>query len=238
MLEETTFQQTRERLEAKKLPRGIVALFYGPPGTGKTESVLQMAKATGRDIFKVDISETKSMWFGQSEKLIKRIFDDYRDLCENCKLKPILFFNEADAIISSRKEGNGSAVDQTLNTIQNIILEELENFDGILIATTNLEGNMDSAFERRFLFKVKMDKPTPEVKAKIWLEKMEGLTQAQAIQLSQMFDFSGGQIDNIFRKKEIEEIVHGKTISFEEILSFCGQENLSKSNISKVGFSI
>lgn len=238
ILIEKNLKKTRKRLQEKKLPKGIVTLFYGPPGTGKTESVLQLAKVSGREVFKVDISATKSMWFGESEKLIKKVFTDYTDLCENSKKLPILLFNEADAIISSRREGKGSAVDQTLNTIQNIILEELENFDGILIATTNLEGNMDSAFERRFLFKVKMDNPTPEVKAKIWLEKMEGLTQAQAIQLSQMFDFSGGQIDNIVRKKEIEEIVHGKTISFEEILSFCGQENLSKSNISKVGFSI
>jgi ATP-dependent 26S proteasome regulatory subunit len=238
MLDETNLQQTRERLEQKKLPKGVVCLFYGPPGTGKTESVKQLAKATGRDIFKVELSETKSMWFGESEKLIKKIFTNYSALCKKSKLTPILLFNEADAVISSRKEGNGSSVDQTLNTIQNIILEELENFDGIMIATTNLEANMDTAFERRFLFKVKMDKPTTEIKAKIWLEKMEGINEEQALVLSQMFDFSGGQIDNIVRKKEIEEIVHGKSINFNEIIDFCQQENFSKSNVSRVGFAI
>jgi SpoVK/Ycf46/Vps4 family AAA+-type ATPase len=198
-----------------------------------------LAKNTGRDIFKVEISETRSKWFGDSEKLVKKIFTGYRELCKKSELLPILLFNEADAILSTRRQGGeNSAVEQTLNTIQNILLEELENFDGIMIATTNLVSNMDAAFERRFLFKVKMDKPVPEIKAKIWLEKMEGLSHEQALVLSQQYDFSGGQIDNIVRKKEIEEIVHGKTVSFEEILTFCQQESYSKSNVTKVGFSV
>jgi AAA+ superfamily predicted ATPase len=237
MLIENNLQQTRQRLQQKGLPQGIVTLFYGPPGTGKTESVKQLAKATGRDIFKVEISETRSKWFGDSEKLVKKIFTGYKEFCKKSELLPILLFNEADAILSTRRQGGeNSAVEQTLNTIQNILLEELENFEGIMVATTNLVSNMDAAFERRFLFKVKMDKPTPEIKAKIWLDKMEGLSHEQALVLSQQFDFSGGQIDNIVRKKEIEEIVHGKTVSFEEILTMCQQESWQQKDYKKVGF--
>ena len=68
-----------------------------------------------------------------------------------CKVKPILLFNEADAVFSKRKDVNNGNVAQTENAIQNIILEEMENLDGILIATTNLADNLDGAFERRFV---------------------------------------------------------------------------------------
>jgi SpoVK/Ycf46/Vps4 family AAA+-type ATPase len=67
--------------------------------------------------------------------------------------------------------GSGN-VDQTENAIQNIILEEMENLDGILIATTNLTENLDKAFERRFLFKIRFDKPTLEAKTNIWKDKI------------------------------------------------------------------
>lgn len=235
LLQEDKFNETQTRLTNKGLPKGIAVLLHGAPGTGKTEIVKQLAKATNREIMKVEISQSKSMWFGESEKIIKRIFTDYRAYAKESKLTPILLFNEADAIISKRKENSNSNVAQTENAIQNIILEELENFEGILMATTNLANNLDTAFERRFLFKVPFKKPTKEIRAKIWKSKLSHLDDESCQILADKFDFSGGQIDNIIRKSEIQEIVHGTVTNFEQIQSFCNEESISI-NRTKIGF--
>jgi len=186
---------------------------------------------------KVDISQSKSMWFGESEKIIKQIFTNYKEYAQNCELKPILLFNEADAIIGKRQEIGYSSVDQTENTIQNILLEELEKFDGIFLATTNLVQNIDTAFERRFLFKIEFQKPEPIVKAKIWHSKLPTLTEEECNQLANRFDFSGGQIDNIIRKNEIYEIIHGIRVEFNTIVEFCDEEFLVRNNTFTIGYT-
>ncbi len=234
-LEETKLTAIRERLKANNLPTGVAALLYGHPGTGKTESVMQIARATGRSIMHVDISQTKSHWFGQSEKIIKGVFNKYRKLCKRSKVKPILLFNEADAVFSKRKDVNSSNVAQTENAIQNIILEELETLDGILIATTNMASNLDSAFERRFLFKVRFDKPTIDSKVHIWKDKMPHLTDEEAMKLASHFDFSGGEIDNIVRKATMEEVVSGVAPTLERLIILCGEEKISTEG-RKMGF--
>jgi hypothetical protein len=237
ILQEDNFKMAQIRLAEKGLPTGITALLHGLPGTGKTETAFQLAKETNREIVKVDISQSKSMWFGESEKIIKRFFTNYKKYSKDCERKPILLFNEADAIISKRKDIGLSNTDQTENTIQNILLEELERFDGIFIATTNLVKNLDSAFERRFLFKIEFLKPEIPVKAKIWQSKLPGLTEKECEILAERFDFSGGQIDNIIRKNEIYEIIHGMSVNFTNIVSFCQTELLHKNSGFKVGFS-
>ncbi len=238
-LQEENYQRLIKRLESKDMPKGVAVLLYGAPGTGKTETVMQWAKKCGRDIIHVDISASKSMWYGESEKIVKKIFSDYRSACSGSDNKPILLFNEADAIFSKRKEiggGNGS-IDQTENTIQNIILEEMEKLDGILIATTNLQDNLDAAFERRFLFKIRYDKPSTEAKTLIWRDKLPTLTSEQAQRLSSSFDFSGGEIDNIVRKVTMEEVISGKEPSAEDIFNLCTHEKLSsKSQTARIGF--
>jgi len=235
LLQEDKFHEIQTRLTNKGLPKGIAVLLHGAPGTGKTEIVKQLAKATGREIMKVEISQSKSMWFGESEKIMKRIFTDYKAYTKECKPTPILFFNEADAVISKRRENINSNVAQTENAIQNIILEELENFEGILMATTNLANNLDTAFERRFLFKVPFKKPTKRVRAKIWKSKLPHLDKESCLILAEKFDFSGGQIDNIIRKSEIQEIVHGTITNFEQIQSFCNEEYII-TKTTKIGF--
>ena len=237
LLQEDNFKETQNRLQSKGLPKGITALLHGSPGTGKTETVFQVAKDTNREIVKVDISQSKSMWFGESEKIIKRIFTDYKAYAKDSERMPILLFNEADAIISKRKENSTSNVSQTENAIQNIILEELENFEGIFFATTNLAKNLDSAFERRFLFKIEFQKPDISVKAKIWYSKLPNLSESECETLANRFDFSGGQIDNIVRKNEIHEIIHGISVDFSNIIDFCKTELLSKNNGVRIGFT-
>ncbi len=235
-LQEETFVSLRRRLDEQRLPKGVAILLYGEPGTGKTESVMQIARETGRAVMHVDISNTKSMWFGESEKIIKQVFADYRRLCERSKTKPILLFNEADAIFSKRKDVSRSNVAQTENAIQNIILEEMENLDGILVATTNLADNFDDAFERRFLFKVRFDKPTIEAKKSIWLSKLSMLTDAEAQELAAKYDFSGGQIDNIVRKCLMLEVVEGTPATLDKLHVLCSEERLAKTCTSKIGF--
>lgn len=236
VLQPIQFLQTQKRLQEKDLPKGIAALLHGAPGTGKTEVVKQIAKETNRELMKVDISQSKSMWFGESEKVVKKIFTDYKSFMEGSEETPILFLNEADAIISKRGAVDKSNTRQTENAIQNIILEELENFEGILIATTNLADNLDSAFERRFLFKILFNLPSNSIRAEIWKTKLPLLSTEDCEFLAGKFSFSGGQIDNIIRKSEINEIVHGEAVSLENLLVFCSEETLVSQRAS-IGFS-
>lgn len=231
------FTELQNRLRDKNMPSGIAVLLHGVPGTGKTESVYQLAKKTNRNIFKVDISETKSMWFGESQKLIKKVFNDYREMCNTEKTIPILLFNEADAVIGKRKSAGSSNVADTENAIQNIILEEMENFQGILFATTNLVDNMDSAFERRFLFKVKFDKPDEKVSAKIWKTKLPFLNDHESLQLANKFSFSGGEMENIARKCLMSEVLEGENPTFESVMQMCDSEKWNeKSEGKKIEF--
>lgn len=235
-LQSGRFKELQSRLTEKGLPKGIAVLLYGAAGTGKTETVYQLAKKTNREIMHVDISKTKSCWFGESEKLIKQVFDDYKRFVKKDELIPILLFNEADAIISKRKETGFSTVSQTENAIQNIILEELEKFEGILFATTNLERNFDKAFERRFLFKVEFHKPSIQNRVKIWQIKFPHISEGDAEQLSEKFEFSGGQIDNVARKYEIAELIDGSKPDINKLIEFCNEERIEKREWNRIGF--
>ena len=238
---EEKFSELQNQLEKLAMPKGVAALFYGLPGTGKTETAMQIARITGRAVCHVDISAAKSCWYGESQKLVKGIFTNYRRLCEKEKQKPILLFNEADALLSSRQNINNasgsSSVAQTENAIQNIILEEMEKLDGILIATTNLTDNLDSAFARRFLFKIEFKQPTAEAKQSIWKSKLEWLPDNDCRALSTKFDFSGGEIDNIIRKVVMEEVLHGTRPTLAEIEELCRHEKIGNgSNGGSIGF--
>jgi hypothetical protein len=227
------YQQVRSQLRKRGFRSGFACLFHGAPGTGKTETVLQLARKTGRDLMQVNISEIKSMWVGESEKNIKAIFAQYRKLAEASKVAPILFFNEADAIIGKRLENVERSVDKMENSIQNIILEELEMLDGILIATTNLTCNMDKAFERRFLYKIEFAKPSLEAKSSIWLSMIPELKESDAEQLARKYDFSGGQIENIARKNVVDMILTGEQMSVEVLERHCDAELLAKPTLRK-----
>ena len=238
--DQKNLESMQARLEQKALPKGIAVLLYGAPGTGKTETVYQLAKKTNRKVLHVDISEAKSMWFGESEKRIKKIFTDYTRLCRECKKHkentPILLFNEADALISKRKDVSSGNCAQTENAIQNILLEELEKLEGIMIATTNLCENMDAAFERRFLFKIKYDKPSLAARTNIWLSKMPELKNHDAERLAGQFDFSGGEIDNIVRKCQMNEIIKGEKPCYDELVKMCNTERLESRQEHRMGF--
>lgn len=235
-LSDEKYREIHERLKSKGFRQGFACLFYGGPGTGKTETVYQIAKATGRDILMVEVPRLKSKWVGDSEKNVKALFNQYRELARKSAITPILFFNEADALFGTRMNGAVSAVDKMENTIQNIILQEMEDLDGILIATTNLTCNFDAAFSRRFLYKIRFEKPTTEARQHIWHEMIPELTADETISLAKSYDFSGGQIENIARKFAINCILHGDNDSrLDTIHSYCKTENID-AKTNKIGF--
>ncbi len=237
LLSEERYGLIRTALKEKGMRSGFTCLFYGDPGTGKTETVYQLARATGRDIIMADVSKLKSMWVGESEKNVRELFSKYRKVVQESKVTPILLFNEADAIFGVRMSGAERAVDKMENSLQNIILQEMEDMQGIMIATTNLLENFDKAFERRFLYKVKFQKPSTKVKAEIWKSMMPELLEEDARYLSDKFEFSGGQIENIVRKKTIQSILTGNEPAIEEILRFCCEEERgSKRESKRIGF--
>ena len=237
ILSESRFNEVQTRLRSAGMRPGFCCIFYGAPGTGKTETVYQIARQTGRDIMRVDVDKIKSCWVGESEKNIKTLFDRYRSICKNSKLAPILLFNEADAVLGVRMEGAARAVDKMENSIQNIILQEMETLEGIMIATTNLTTNLDKAFERRFLYKIRFDKPTLESRAKIWQTMLPALAEPDARTLATRFDLSGGEIENIVRKHTVKAILSVKdTTDIQEIITTCQHERISQNNRPKMGF--
>ena len=231
------YQKIRQRMEQTGFRTGFACLFYGGPGTGKTETVYQLARQTGRDIMVVDVPQIKSKWVGDSEKNIKALFDRYRELVKKAKQTPILLFNEADAIIGIRQQGAQRAVEKMENSIQNIILQEMETLDGIMIATTNLQQNLDKAFERRFLYKIKFEKPTVEARVLIWRTMIPDLSEMDAKTLAAKYDFSGGQIENIARHYTIDSILHdAKEDKLAMLINHCDNERLDENTPKRIGF--
>ncbi len=237
ILSENRFNEVQKRLRSAGMRPGFCCIFYGAPGTGKTETVYQLARCTGRDIMRVDVDKIKSCWVGESEKNIKALFDRYRNICKNSELAPILLFNEADAVLGVRMEGASRAVDKMENSIQNIILQEMETLEGIMIATTNLTTNLDKAFERRFLYKIRFDKPTVNARTEIWKAMLKGLSDEDAKTLASQFDLSGGEIENIARKHSVNAILSGNdAIDIQELISSCRHEKITKDNRPRIGF--
>lgn len=238
LLDGNKMKHVMQRLKEKGMRQGFPCLFYGAPGTGKTETVQQLARMTGRDIMLVDVPSIRSKWVGETEQNIKAVFDRYARLARNNEKAPILLFNEADALLNKRAEGATGSVDKMENAMRNIILQEMENLEGIMIATTNLTGSLDAAFERRFLFKIEFEKPTPNESRHIWKAMLPELTDEQARNLAEKFLFSGGQIENIARKQTIDAILSDDdTLSMDAIEESCRQETLCRQGMRKIGFA-
>ena len=236
ILEDKNYKIVQKRLIDSGLRCGLTCLFFGRPGTGKTETVLQLARRTGRDVVQVDVAKLKSMWVGQSEKNIKVLFAQYRQKVKDCKVTPILLFNEADSIIGTRREGAEAAVDKLENSLLSIILQEMETLEGIMIATTNLEKNMDKAFERRFLVKIRFNQPNLTVRKKIFETMIPDLTDSEYTMLANKYELSGGQIENVSRRYTINNILHGECDNRMKLISdYCESEKIIR-NSHKIGF--
>ncbi|MCU0444774.1 MAG: ATP-binding protein [Microscillaceae bacterium] len=235
LLEEENFRKAKEKFAKLGFASGITGLFYGEPGTGKTQVAYNLAKQTGRVILMVDIASVRDKFVGESEKRIKQIFRTYKQAQEYYDFCPILFFNESDALISKRFEVS-SSVDQMNNSMQNILLQELEDFEGILIATSNMSLNLDAAFERRFLYKIHFEKPEPAIRYHIWQEKMPELPAADLKVLADDYELSGGQIHNISRKYWLNNVLNEREPNLKEIAELCENEFFNKRKTGNLGF--
>jgi SpoVK/Ycf46/Vps4 family AAA+-type ATPase len=175
---------------------------------------------------------------GESEQNIKALFDRYRKCVKEMEVAPILLFNEADAVLGIRQEGAQKAVDKMENSIQNIILQEMETLEGIMIATTNLTCNLDKAFERRFIYKIEFERPTLEAKQQIWKTMIPALSDEHARSLARDYDLSGGQIENIARKRTVELILSGNEPTLDQMREYCAGEilNSKQEKRARIGF--
>ncbi|MBN1184079.1 MAG: AAA family ATPase [Bacteroidales bacterium] len=226
ILNRSRFKHYCRALKRNNLTSGITAVFYGISGTGKTEAVYQVARRTRRNIMMVDLSQTRSKWFGESEKQVRQIFDDYASLLRNSDIEPILFINEADGLFTKRLEINDrtTSSDQTMNIMQNILLQSLERFEGILIVTTNLNTNLDKAFERRFSFRIEFSKPDQKTRQKIWLDKLPELTRQESALLSEQFEITGGDIDVHVRKILLKRMTNRNFKLKEMLFESCSRD--------------
>ena len=104
--------------------------------------------------------------------------------------------------------------------------------------TTNLSGSLDPAFERRFLYKIEFTKPTPNERKHIWKAMLPELTDDDALMLAERFDFSGGQIENIARKRVISDILNDRNdLNLDDIIESCKSESLTKEQARRIGFA-
>jgi len=197
--------------------KGIDAriIFYGSAGTGKTMTAMSLAKTLRRPILSFDCSKILSMYVGESEKNVRRIFDEFKELSHKAKVEPILLLNEADQFLSSRSEGTGSSADKMHNQMQNIFLEQIERFEGILIATTNLLGNIDKAFSRRFNYKIEFKKPGKRQRLRLWQFMLpENADYDEDFDVNELskYELTGGQINLIIKNTAYKVAVRDESV--------------------------
>ncbi len=216
-------------------------IFYGFAGTGKTLTALAFAKTLKRQVLSFDCSKILSMYVGESEKNVRAIFDKYYELRDKSKSEPILLLNEADQFLSSRTTSNASGSEKMHNQMQNIFLEQIERFDGILIATTNLLESLDKAFSRRFNYKIEFKKPNYEQRVELWKKILPvNLPLSKDFNLEELakHELTGGQIEMVIKntafKIAVEDAPLFKNSSFEEQISKELKGNFDSEN--KVGF--
>ncbi len=215
-------------------PGGVISLLSGGPGTGKTELARQLALQTGRDLLVFDVTQQRNMYYGESEKAIKQVFDDYRNICKHSTKAPILFFNEGDAIFSQRTESRGN-MSQTENSIQTILLQELEIFEGIMLITTNRPNSFDAAFSRRILLKIEILDPIAEVRFELLRHLFPALSEVQAKHLAENFTFTAAEL-GVFRKQwELNAIIRMKCGTLYHALDDFLQA-LNQKNRQSIGF--
>lgn len=227
----------------KDRKKGIDAriIFYGIAGTGKTLTALAMAKSLKRQVLAFDCSKILSMYVGESEKNVRKIFETYNDIRDRTKSEPILLLNEADQFLSSRVTESTSGSDKMHNQMQNIFLEQIERFDGILIATTNLLESLDKAFSRRFNYKIEFVKPNKEQRLELWKKLLPAnipLDKDFDINKISEIELTGGQIELVIKNTAYKVAVMDDPIfKMEDFKEHITKEQKSQfDSENKVGF--
>jgi SpoVK/Ycf46/Vps4 family AAA+-type ATPase len=173
--------------------RGVRMLFYGPPGTGKTLAAEVMARALGVDLLVVDLSALVSKYIGETEKNLAAVFD----VAE--RSRALLLFDEADALFGKRTDAQ-DAHDRYANMETAYLLQRLERYEGVAVLTTNLRGQLDKAFTRRFEAIVEFPEPDAAVREALWrLHLPESAPLAPDVnlrELAEWYAIAGAQIKN------------------------------------------
>ncbi|MCX7785558.1 MAG: ATP-binding protein [candidate division WOR-3 bacterium] len=218
-----------------KYGKGITMLFYGPPGTGKTATSEAIAQRLGKKIGIANYAQILDKWFGNAEKNVVKIFEEAQK--NDC----ILVFDEADSLFGQRLI-EGHSIDRTYNYMTNILMQEIERFDGLVILTTNREFVMDSAFERRILFKIKFEMPKPEQRAKIWRALIPTNAplgdDVDFSELGSRFELTGGEIKNAIINAVREcSFLSAEKITMDVLIKFAEKELATKRESYKaIGF--
>ena len=200
-----------------KSRRGVDAkiIFYGLAGTGKTMSALSLAKSLKKQVLSFDCSKILSKYVGESEQNVRKIFDVYDEICAKSKTEPVLLLNEADQFLSSRLSGGLGGSEQMHNQMQNIFLERIEKFNGVLIATTNLLQNIDTAFSRRFDYKIEFKKPGLKQRLEIWRKIVPQNASFEAdfsLEALANYELSGAQIALVMKNTALKVAIRERAI--------------------------
>ncbi len=199
----------------KHIKPGFRALFYGPPGTGKTLTACLLGKATGLDVYRVDLSLTVSKYIGETEKNLSRIFD-YAE-----KRNWILFFDEADALFGKRTQ-TSSSNDRYANQEVSSLLHRVEDFSGTIILASNLKSNIDEAFARRFQSMIYFPMPTSSQRMLLWKQFFSGQIQPDAsvdlAVIAEKYEMAGGAAKNVFQYCALRALQRqSDTVQLEDI---------------------
>jgi len=174
--------------------KGLCILFDGPPGTGKTFTAELIAHDLRLPLYRIHIPNVVSKWVGETERNISQIFARARSA------RAVLLFDEADSLFGRRNQSAQSSNDRYANMEVNLLLQEIESYDGITFLTTNLYGNLDEALQRRIQFRVTFPFPEALERENIW----RVLTPTAApladdvdfVALARRYELAGGHIKN------------------------------------------
>ncbi len=209
--------------------RAVSAILAGPPGTGKTMTVHALASFLGLELYKVDLSQVVDKYVGETEKRLDEVFDRAE------KSNMILFFDEADAVMGKRSEVK-DAQDRYANTEISFILQRIEEFDGIVLLSTNNLQNIDRAFMRRIRYVLTYELPNPETRREIWLsafgDKVPLSEDIDLDFLTEKFDLSGGEIKNVVLNAVFCAAAEGKKVSMEHIMKAIYRESTKTKRIA------
>lgn len=212
---------------ARKIKPGYRALFYGAPGTGKTLTATLIGKASGREVYKVDLSMIVSKYIGETEKNLARLFDTAQH--KNW----ILFFDEADALFGKRTATNSSN-DRYANEQTAYLLQRVEDFPGIVILASNLRTNLDDAFTRRFQSIIHFTMPSAEERYRLWTGAFSGKCtlhpDIDLYQVAEEYELAGGSIINILRFCALAAIGRNDTVVTKQELMTALRKEFKKEN--------
>jgi AAA+ superfamily predicted ATPase len=209
-------------------PTGSTVLLYGPPGTGKSLTAQYLASELKLPLLKIDASRVLSCWIGESEQNVRRIFDDYSTLQKELGNAPVLLLNEADQLLGARGEGS-HAVDRMNNNMQNLFLEGLERFSGILVATTNRRDLLDEAFSRRFTYKLELPPPDRELRIALWKNHLPMERLGEDVEIEEMagLGLTGGEIRLVIERAVRLLAYRGTTTIDRATLMLIAREELA-----------